>query len=101
MPTDTPFIIDQTTFPPAKIASFATLLNIILPLLTIGAGLIFLVMLLYGAFTWLTAGDNMENVKKSQKILGFALAGLIIVIISFMAVKLLGIFFNVSDILPF
>lgn len=100
MPAVTPFIIDQNTFPPAKFATFATLLNIVLPLLMIGAALLLLVLLLYGAFVWITAGDNPENVKKSQKIITYGLTGLMIVILSFLVVKIIGIVFNINTVIP-
>lgn len=94
--TPTPFIVNATSFPAARIATFASLLNIILPLLTIGAALLLLVMLLYGAFSWITAGDNIENIKKGQKILTYAVFGMIIVVLSYAMVKLIATIFNIN-----
>lgn len=96
MPTTTPFIINETSFPPAKIATFAHLLNVILPLLTIGAALLLLIMLIYGGFSWITSGDNPESLKKAQKTITFAIFGLIVVILSYLAVKLISIIFNIQ-----
>ncbi|MBI4225830.1 hypothetical protein HY612_01835 [Candidatus Roizmanbacteria bacterium] len=92
----TPFEINPTTFPGAKFMTIANLMNIFLPLLMIGAALLLLVMLLYGGFTLITAGGNPENVAKAQKIMTFAILGLVIVILSFLAVKLITIMFNIS-----
>lgn len=101
MPTATPFIIDDKTFPgPGSIGSFASLLNIVVPLLIIGAALLLLFMLLRGAFIWLTAGDNPENVKNAQKTITFAIFGLIVVVCSFLLVKLIGIIFNIDTVIP-
>jgi len=86
-------------FAPAKITTIATLLNVVLPLLTTGAGLIFLVMALLGAFNLLTHGDNPEAVKKAYGTITYAVLGLLIVIISFVAVRLIGSMLKV-DILP-
>ncbi len=89
--------IDQNNFFPSKFSDLATFVNLLIPLLMTGGALIFLVMLLYGGFVWITAGDNAESVKKSQKILTFAAVGLVIVFLSYLAVKLIGIILNVNQ----
>ncbi len=92
----TPYEINETTFPPARFGSIGGLLNIIIPILIFGAALLLLVMLLYGGFTMLTAGGNPENVEKAKKIMTFAIIGLIVVILSFLFVKIIGIIFNIA-----
>src|SRR3990167_3372481 len=87
---------DPNTNPLARFSTFAHLLNVFIPLLIVGAALLLLVMLLYGAFTILTAAGNPENIKKAQKIFTFAILGLIVVILSFLFVKLISIIFNIS-----
>ena len=91
--------IGPGNFTPAKFTNIATFINVILPLLIIGAALIFLVMALYGGFTWITAGGSQENLTKAQKIFTSSIIGLIIVIFSFVLVKLIGYIINVK-ILP-
>ncbi len=79
-------------FPPAgKLTNISSVLNLILPIVTIGAALIFLIMTLYASFTWVTAGGDTKNVEKAQKILTFSILGFVIVIVSFFAVKLIGV----------
>ena len=90
------FEINENTFPAARIATFANLLNVIIPLLIVGAAVLLLVMLLYGAFKWLTAGGTSENIAKAQKIISFAILGLVVVIMSFILVKVISIIFNIS-----
>lgn len=92
-------ISDPNRFAPAKFSSFQSILNIVVPNMILGASLLFLAMLLLGAFQWLTAGDNPENLKKSSKTLTFAVIGLAIVIVSFTVVKLIGLILQVN-ILP-
>lgn len=99
MPTATPFIVNETTLPTARIGSFADLLNLIFPLLTIGVALLLLVMFLIGALGWVSAGDNAENLKKAQQTITYAVLGLIIVVMSFLVVRIIGVLFNIS--LPF
>lgn len=53
----------------------ATIFQVIINL----SAAIFLLMLLYGGFTYLTAGSNEESTEKAKKIMLNALVGLIIV----------------------
>jgi hypothetical protein len=82
--------INQNNFAPAKITNFATILNVVLPLLQAGAALLFLAMLLQAGFTWITAGDKAENLAKAQKKIIFAVLGLVIVVFSYLFVKIIG-----------
>ncbi len=82
--------INQNTFAPAKYTNIATFINLIIPLLQLGAAIIFLIMLLYGAFIWITAGGNQENITKANKTFSYAVLGLVLVVISFFLVKLIG-----------
>lgn len=91
--------INPTTFAPAKISNLGTILNVILPLLQVGAGLLFLVMLLQAGFTWITAGDKAENLANARKRIMFAIIGLLIVVLSFVFVKILGYMLQIN--MPF
>ncbi len=57
-------------------------------------GVIFMVLLIYGGFIWMTAGGNEEKVKKANGILMSSVFGLIIVlsayVISYFILKRLG-----------
>jgi heme O synthase-like polyprenyltransferase len=88
--------INPTTFAPAQIGSIASLLNIIIPLLMSVAAIIFLFMLILGGYAVLTASGDPEKVKKAQKIFQFSIVGLIIIIVSYVFVKLLGIIFKIN-----
>jgi hypothetical protein len=91
------FAIDISENPIAqKYGSISSILNTLLPLLTIGAFLLFLATALWGAFSWLRAGDSTENVKKAQKILTYAVIGLILVAVSYTAVKLVAMILQIN-----
>jgi amino acid transporter len=45
-------------------------------------GLIAVVLILYGGFTWMTAGGNEEKVEKAKKIITAAVIGLVIVLLA-------------------
>lgn len=89
-------ISDPAKNPLAKFANIASLLNLFIPILIIGAAFLLLIMLLYGGFTWITAGGTPENLAKAQKIMTYAILGLVIVVLSFLFVKLISIIFNIA-----
>lgn len=82
--------------PIAKISSLGSILNILIPFMTIGAGLIFLMMLITGSFMYITSGDNPEGVKKAQATMFSAVTGLLIVISAYLVAKLISWFFKVD-----
>lgn len=82
--------INSTSFPAAKFSNIGILLNVALPLVMAGAGLMFLVMLLMAAFRIITHGDQPEMIKKAYSSMTYAVIGLIVVIASFLAVRVIG-----------
>lgn len=82
--------IDENIFPTARFANISSILNLALPLVLAGAGLVFLMMALTAAFNILTHGDNPEILKKSYSSIVYAVVGLIIVIASFLVVRVIG-----------
>lgn len=88
--------INPTTFAPAQFATIGSFLNLIIPLLMGAAAIIFLFMLIWGGYTILTAGGNPENIKKAQKIFQFSILGLVIIVVSYLLVKILGVIFKIN-----
>lgn len=91
--------IDPTSFPAAKVLSIGKIVNLALPLVMTVAGLIFLAITLKAAFDILTHGDSPDVLKKAYGSITTAVLGLIIVVGSFLAIKLLGIVLK-TDIIP-
>ncbi|MBI4973348.1 hypothetical protein HZC27_01930 [Candidatus Roizmanbacteria bacterium] len=87
---------DPNNNPVAKISSLGSILNILIPFMTVGAGLIFLMMLITGAFMYVTSGDNAEGVKKAQATMFSAVMGLVIVISAYLVAKLISWFFKIE-----
>ena len=87
-------------FLPAQFDSLSAILNQIIPLLSIGAAIIFLGMFLFGAFRIIIASGDPEKIKESQATFQFATIGLIIVVTAYLIVKLIGIILNISGSLP-
>ncbi len=83
--------IDPTTFPAAKIGSIGEIVNLALPLALTGAGIVFLVITLKAAFDILSNGDNPDALKKAYGSITTAVVGLIIIVFSYLAIKILGV----------
>jgi hypothetical protein len=60
-------------------------------------GLIGVVMVMYGGFTWMTAGGNEDKIEKAKKVISAAVIGMSIVIISWAIVTyFIGVLSNVT-----
>lgn len=90
------FEINPGTFPAAKFGTFANLVNLILPIALLTGAMLLLIMLFTGGFTWITAGSDPERIKKAQKTITFAIIGLVIVILSYVIVKLIAFMFRIQ-----
>jgi hypothetical protein len=55
------------------------LINVLLGIL----GMIFLLLVLYGGFLWMTAGGNDDQAAKGRKIIGNGIVGLIVIFLAF------------------
>ncbi len=92
-------LANENVNPLAKFGNLASIVNLIVPLLMSGAAVVFFVMLLIGSYTYITSAGDTEAVKKAQKLFKFSLFGFGIVLVSFLAVRVLEIILQV-DILP-
>lgn len=89
-------ISSEAVNPVAKFGNLASLLNIIIPLISTVAALAFLLMMLLGSFQWITAGGDHKNVEKAQKTITFAVVGLFIIFMSYFGIKLVGMILHVN-----
>lgn len=83
-------ISDPLQNPLAIFGNIASILNLVLPLVTIAAALLFLIMLFRAAFTILTGAGTAENVAKAQKTVTNAVIGLILIISAYTIVRLVA-----------
>ncbi len=93
--TPTPYI-NATTFPAARFGDIGTLVNILGPLLTTGAVIIFGGMLLFMAFKMLTAGSDEEQVSQARQIGTYAVLGIVIIITAYLLVKIVGFVLGIN-----
>lgn len=95
------FVLDVTkAFPPAdKYQDLASILNLLIPLIYIVAGIIFFIMIVFSGFSIIKGAGNPEELKKTQKMLTYSIVGFAIIVISYILVKLIAVIFNLN--LPF
>ncbi len=89
---------NPTINPTAKFMNISSLLNVIIPSLMIGAGILFLLMFVYAGFWFMNSDGNPENLKKTKEHLRYSLIGLAIVIASYVIVKLIATIFKIENV---
>jgi hypothetical protein len=72
----------------------ADIINVLLGLLAV----IFLVLIIFGGFTWMTAMGQEDKIKKAKQTITSAVIGLLIVLLSYAIVNLIIFFLNQSNI---
>lgn len=77
----------------SKISSFT---NLLVPLMMVGGGLVALIMLLLGAYRYLTSEGNPEKISKAQNVILYAIIGLFLIVLAFVFTKVIGTIFNVK-----
>ncbi len=77
----------------AKISSFT---NLLVPLMMVGGGLVALIMLLLGAYRYITSEGNPEKISKAQNVILYAIIGLFLIVLAFVFTKVIGTIFNVK-----
>ncbi len=89
----------------AVINRFALVISNIISVLTIFAGLAFLIWFVVGALTWTTSGGQAEQLSKAKAQMGNALVGLFVTImvipITYVIAKLTGLdILNPINVIP-
>ncbi len=65
------------------------------------AGIAFFLMFIIGGFSYLTAGGDPAKVESAKKTLTYAFAGLILIVLSYLVIRLIATFTGVTSILNF
>lgn len=71
---------------------FANVLQVVLAF----GGIVLFIMLLAGGFQYITAGGNPQGVEAAKKTLTYAIAGIILLALSFLILALISKFTNVD-----
>ena len=79
---------------------FGRMISSIIGLLTIIAGIWFLIQMLLGGYMWISSGGDKQSVQNAQKKIWNAVLGLLIVIISYAITGIIGIFLGFDILNP-
>ncbi|MBU1130884.1 hypothetical protein KJ840_02015 [Patescibacteria group bacterium] len=81
---------------PAEAATIYDIIGQILNLVLTSLGVIFLLLMIYGGLTWMTAGGNQEKVKTAGSIINKAVIGLIIILLAWLLTNF--VIFRIIDV---
>lgn len=84
-------------YPPGT-GSLGALLNNVINAITVGAGVLLFLYLVYGGFKYMSAGGDEKAVDAAKKILTNAVIGLVIVVCAYFIVAIVGTILGFSDI---
>lgn len=76
------------------------ILSNLLAMLTLVAGIAFLIYFVIGAFNWITAGGDTQKVEKAGKQITNALTGLIIVVAAYSVTAIVGTVLGIDILNP-
>lgn len=77
-----------------------TLVSTIISVLTVVAGIAFLIYFLMGGLTWITAGGDKNNTAKAQKQMTDAAIGLITVVVAYFIAGIIGTVMGIDILNP-
>ena len=80
-------------------ATIGSLLNVIMPLITVIGAFLFMVMALFGGYNWITAGGDQEKLQKAQGTFRTAITGFFIVLMAYTLTKIIIGLFGINNAL--
>ncbi len=89
-------ISNPSVNPVAQFADISILLNQVLPTIMIVAALVFLAILLFGAFTYVTSSGEQEKITKARKTITYSIAGLILIFLSYLIVTVVSMITGIT-----
>lgn len=92
-------LADPSVNPAAKFDTIGGFANVAIALLMGGSGLVFFAMMLMAAYTFMTAAGDAEKVKQAQKMFKFSIFGFVIILTSFLIIKVIEFILKIK-ILP-
>lgn len=95
-PTITAFI-NKNNFVGARLTNINQLVGLLLPILYIGASLIFAGMLIWAGYLVITAGGEQEKVQQAQSTATYAVIGILIVVLAYLMVQLLSFVLGLNN----
>jgi magnesium-transporting ATPase (P-type) len=73
----------EARLPSSGVGNFPVLVGVIIKAALLFVGTIFLVVVIYGGFTWMTAGGSTEKVQKAGSLIRNGVIGILIIFVSY------------------
>lgn len=87
----------QRVFSPARsFTSVGSLVSVLVKLISLGAGAVFMITIMYAAFEYITSDGEEEKVNKAKKAFTNGAIGMIIVVIAYWAVQIISRFLSLN-----
>ena len=80
-----------------KFVSIGQLINILIPAIIVFLGLAIFFFIIYGAFKYLTAGGNKDQISSAQGMIVHAIIGFILFLLLFLVVKYITSAFGLGN----
>ena len=88
--------INQDIFAPARFTTIGSLLSIVLSITMLVAGFTFIGVLVWASFRVIQAKGDKKNLEDAQRMFKYAVMGIIIISVSYLLTKILGVIGNVN-----
>ncbi len=82
-------------------ALFVSTLSTGIGVLTVAAGVWFIIQIFAGAFQWLAGGGEKQALQNAQKRIVNAILGLFVVVFSYALIGIIGLIFGINILCPF
>jgi magnesium-transporting ATPase (P-type) len=87
---------DPRVNPAAQFWSIGEIFNLVIPIAMVLASLVFLAILIYGAYVYTTSSGEQEAIIKARKTITYAVMGLILIFISYLLVTIIGMITGIN-----
>ena len=75
---------------------FTNVISVTIGVITISAGIWFIIQMFIGAFQWLSSGGDKQTAENARKRLTNAVVGLFVVVASYALISLVGLIFGIK-----
>ncbi|HUW21182.1 MAG TPA: hypothetical protein VMW41_00805 [Candidatus Bathyarchaeia archaeon] len=89
-----------TDFLADPVASLEKIISLVIGIMTIGAGIYFIFLLIIAAYGWMSAGGDKQKMQKAQDSFTQAIIGLVVVVAAYAIASVVGFMLGVNILNP-
>ncbi len=91
---------DKQVLSTVAFLQFTRVFSVGLGILTISAGIWFIIQISAGAFQWLSSGGEKQALQNAQKRIVNAIMGMFVVVFSYALISIIGLIFGINILSP-